>query len=75
MDSVSPQVVAMSREPLAAKMFSRAFGSAAPTLTMVSPQSVQTVSEDGGREYRAVTDRFGRRARRQHGTINHTVVR
>lgn len=33
------QVVAMSREPLAAKMFSRAFGSAAPTLTMVSPRA------------------------------------
>ncbi|CFS70284.1 Uncharacterised protein [Mycobacterium tuberculosis] len=36
---MSPQVVAMSREPLAAKMFSRAFGSAAPTLTMVSPRA------------------------------------
>ena len=35
--SVSPHVVASSREPLAARMFSRALGSAVPTSTMVSP--------------------------------------
>src|SRR6202012_496067 len=37
--SVSPQVVASSREPLLAKMFSRALGSSPPTSAIVCPSA------------------------------------
>src|SRR5581483_10020404 len=38
-DRVSPHVVASSREPLAARMFNRAFGSASATATIVLPKA------------------------------------
>ena len=63
---VSPQVVASSRDPLAAKMFSRALGSAAATSDDGVAECVEAAVEDQRRQQRAVVGRLGRRRRRQH---------